>query len=716
MTYRIHPLLFLIAVQLMLLLPWVKQPMHMDDGIYVDLGRNVFKSPWHPEDLPYIFEGQALPDLAGHSHPPFLGYWIALLLWLGGGRNIEMTLHLGFLLFPILFGIGMYRLSLRFAGGYAVSATLLAITSPALIVMSHTVMTDIPTLALSTLAIALYVCGIDDGKQYKLWLSGILLAAASLCSYTALPVAGLCWLYAALKRSTLRAARWAPLVAILAMIFWLAYSSYHFGRFVGGDVWDYIVQSGSFGWQTLFNKALAFLTFLVPTLLLPLPLLQSVFKQVNRTVVLLSVAVAAVVTYLSVGNYSFAEQCFVAILLLLGGWLIVGLALKVSRVLSSVSARRSDVLFLAAWLGLITVQVLVLFTSGMARYLLPLLPPIVLLIFQRSSAEPENRLRLSTLVAVFAGLVLGISLSSADYEMARAHQQSALSLGRELENWKNKTSFGAEWGFRYYMSEQGFRQFTGDSDDLRGGQFVISPLHAVPYSIAQDVESMLVPAFQQEWHSRIPIHLMSKTLHAGFYSSAWGLLPFAISTAPVEEITVRQVSYLVERLPEIQVEMTDRDRLIPLPATGGVDLVLPQPARLVIPVDGPFPMRIRFSCIAAAAHGCPVRVAQISDSTESEIVVHEDASEAADPVFYFDLDASAPTRLVLETHSSDRNDSIRIRNWVLLPAATASSIHARIRRTVARVCGRDRRFLEVEVNCHLAHVDEIHGELIAVGT
>ena len=91
------------------------------------------------------------------------------------------------------------------------------------------------------------------------------------------------------------------------------------------------------------------------------------------------------------------------------------------------------------------------------------------------------------------------------------------------------------------------------------------------------------------------------------------------------------------------------------------------------------------SCIAAAAHGCPVRVAQISDSTESEIVVHEGASEAADPVFYFDLDASTPTRLVLETHSSDLNDSIRIRNWVLLPAATASSIHSRIRRTVAGV-------------------------------
>src|SRR5204863_1409546 len=101
--------------------------------------------------------------------------------------------------------------------------------------------------------------------------------------------------------------------------------------------------------------------------------------------------------------------------------------------------------------------------------------------------------------------------------------------------------------------------------------------------------------------------------HAGLYSSTWGLLPFAISRQPVEEITVQQVSYLNERLPEITLEAApDGPPLLAVPAPGGgVDIVVPVPSRVRIPYDNSLPVRVQFSCIDAggnAAKDCPIRV------------------------------------------------------------------------------------------------------------
>ena len=142
-------------MQLLLVLPFVGQPIHLDDHIYVDIGRNVVSSQGHPHDFPYCFEGACAPDMASHSHPPFVGYWIGLLLWLfGDGPRLHIMLHLGFLVFPLLFAVGMYRLALRFTWS-PVLATLVAITSPAAVVISHNLMADYPTMAMWTMALAL---------------------------------------------------------------------------------------------------------------------------------------------------------------------------------------------------------------------------------------------------------------------------------------------------------------------------------------------------------------------------------------------------------------------------------------------------------------------------------------------------------------------------------------------------------------------------------
>jgi len=170
---------------------------------------------------------------------------------------------------------------------------------------------------------------------------------------------------------------------------------------------------------------------------------------------------------------------------------------------------------------------------------------------------------------------------------------------------------------------------------------------------------------------------MNRNAHAGYYSSNWGLLPFSISRGAVEEITVQQVSYLAEKLPEISLEGGGKeDRIVPAPAPGGgVDISVPVPSRAAIPYDSPLRTRVQFSCIAGPEFGkCPVRVFYRSDGADSEIVLQRGDETAAGDSFYFDLPGSARGTIVLDVINSERSTAahhVTIRNWLMLPSGGA---------------------------------------------
>ena len=311
-------------------------------------------------------------------------------------------------------------------------------------------------------------------------------------------------------------------------------------------------------------------------------------------------------------------------------------------------------------------QILFAYSSGMARYLLPLLPPMVLLTFL-NSAKPSPGRATAWLCSII-GVLVGISLSIADFEAAQTNRRIAQYFGSTLKGWTGLTRFGGEWGLRHYMLEQGFRQFLTDSNDLTGGTFLITPSEAVPYSVGQDVQSMLVPVWQKTWQARMPIRLMNRSAHAGCYSSSWGLLPYSFSRAPVEEVTVRQVSYLSEKLPEIQLESDEKlATILPVPVvTGGVDSLVPVPGRISIPYDGPSPVRVRFSCVARENTECSITVWDDRDSAKTPVKLHK--QESTD--FYFDLTPAGKRNIVLEFGSSDKAPpakTLTIRNWQMLP-------------------------------------------------
>jgi 4-amino-4-deoxy-L-arabinose transferase-like glycosyltransferase len=661
---------WVLALQLLLVVPFIGQPIHMDDSIFVDIGRNVLRTPGHAHDFPYVFEGLRVSDMASHSHPPFVGYWIGLLLWFfGDGPHLHVMLHVSFLIFPMLFATGVYLLACRFSETPAFAAAV-AISSPAAVVSSHTLMSDYPCLAFSTLAVALYVNGVDRKRSAPIWSAGIFLSLAAFCSYPALLFSFLCLLYAWLRGSRMRAAFVAPLIAVAWMSAWLAYSTLYFGRFVIGDTAQYVVQSGGLSGGGLGAKLLVFPIFLAGTLLvLPFPLIRSALRWSRGIPAALWLLCSPGLAHSYAPDYLLADRILVTFFLTVGGWTIIALLLKMRQTFSKSHLReqRQDSLFLALWVGMMTVPILFLYASGAARYMLPLLPPIVLLSFFKSADKPSPKSRWPAELWIAAALIIAISLSIADYRMAQANPDAAAFLSRVLNGWKNKTRFGAEWGFRHYMVDQGFRQFTSTGDDMTGGDFIVLPTEAVPYNLPPDIESMTIPVLDRTEQSSLPVRLMNRAAHAGFYSSSWGLLPFSISRAPLEHISVKQVSYLVERLPEITLENASPDAVvIPSPAPqGGVDVLVPLPGRMRIPYDGPLPVRVEFSCVLnQITEACPMRIFYDSAGRTSEISLQRD-----NDTVHFDLIASDPGTIILEMTraTAKATGDLTIRNWLMLP-------------------------------------------------
>ena len=127
--------------------PFMSQPFHMDDSFYLDMARNAREKPLYPNDGPYIFEGRFLPDMGSHSHPPLQTYFLAIVMSLfGEEEGVEWIYHTAAVFYPLLAVLSFYFLAARFVARPIWPAAALAV-SPVFLVMSHTLMTDVPNLA-----------------------------------------------------------------------------------------------------------------------------------------------------------------------------------------------------------------------------------------------------------------------------------------------------------------------------------------------------------------------------------------------------------------------------------------------------------------------------------------------------------------------------------------------------------------------------------------
>ena len=527
-------LTLLIALTVAIHLPFISQAFHLDDVQYLDVAHNVFQNPLFPLDLQSVFEGKHL-TLWAHSHPPLNSYVMAGLLLLTTRTPSERLLHSCFLFFPILVAIAFYFLARQFIAR-PLPATALLVTNPILIVCSHTLMTDVPLLAMWLCGTALFVIGIEKDQNRMIDAAAIPLTAACFYAYQALGAILLLGFYAISRRRLRQREILILCVPVLLLAGWQFSGYMHRGTIYMSAMFGELGRRG--WWQPAIKIRTAVSTFAyLGALVVPFPfMLWRTARGPKAILTWLALPVGLLAAY-SQREYSWPQQVFL-IACVAGGVALA--AWTVGRLITAARLPKvsSDDLFLCLWFTGMLVACITVFLGGSARYLLPACPAVLLLVLRADEPRNTSRSRVFDGSLLTVQLALGLVLAQADYQFAGTGQREAYDFQRDYVRNHQLFLFSGEWGFRYYMTAIGGEVMAEDTTGFPGELVVKSRLSlGRPF----DFDRFLEPLEQRTYRIRSPLRLVDVHAHAGFWSDGWGVLPFWFSRENLDEISIYRV-------------------------------------------------------------------------------------------------------------------------------------------------------------------------------
>jgi len=523
----------LCATTLACLLPFITKPFHMDDPLFVWTARQFHVDPFDFYGFELNWHGFADTMAGVNKNPPLVPFYLAIVAALFGWSEVAM--HVGMLLPAVAAVLGVYALAVRMSPNPLVAAAA-AISMPAFLVSSSSVMVDLPMLALWCWAIALWVEGLEDAKPWKLSAAGVLIGFAFLAKYFAIALIPLVFAYSAAKER--RIGSWAPhLLAPAAIIaayqgaMWIQYGQNPFGEVAAYALESRAsVDSGvSFG----FEVGLLFLGGSFLSALFYAPLLWSrralALAAAACALALLVISNRDAIGLLALRDANGVKWGAVAQVVLA---LSCGVQLFALALLDLVRRRDAPALLLALWLlGVFVFASFVNWTLN-ARVLLPAAPAVAILIARRIAdrAQGAATSRAAVLLAV-PGLAIALAVTFADARHAASARTAATELAQRYQG-EGTLWFQGGWGFQYYMEAAGGRRVDATSDLLSPGDVLVIPqnntnLFTLPAEAGRLVE-------RAEFPTRGWITTQNEQAGAGFHSDRWGPLPFVVGSPPKE--------------------------------------------------------------------------------------------------------------------------------------------------------------------------------------
>ncbi len=530
-----HPRWMLTLLVGVVLGPLLAKPFNIDDPLFIWLAEHVRHHPGNFFDFAVNWYGFSSPMWAVTENPPGAGYYYALAGSLFGWN--EIGLHLGTLLAAVAVVLGTYRLAGRLCGR-PVWAACLVLFTPVFLVSADTVMCDVLLLALWVWSIVFWVEGLANGQSGKVVLAGVLVALAILTKYFGVALLPLLAAYGLVQRR--QAGVWLAAllipVAVLAAYQWLTHALYGHALFSAAAGFSNASHS-SFGFSKL-AAALIALSFVGGGLAVALFLAPWLWR--GRTLAWTFAATALVggvigITMVLPKYHALtgaAQWVALAqfILWMFGGVLVLGLAVELRGRLRDPHA----------WLLVLWLAGTFLFTAFgnwtiNGRTVLPMVPAVAILLVRRLERSGWARPR-ALRYSVLAGAALAVVVTLCDFQLAVAVRRSAEESMARCGQGPGTIWYEGHWGFQYYMEKMGARPVVYDNFSPPTGDLLVVPVHNCCTSepdtnaiIHRAVVSVPGPPGLTTWHA---------AAGAGFYSSYFGLLPFAVGTVPEEEVHI----------------------------------------------------------------------------------------------------------------------------------------------------------------------------------
>jgi hypothetical protein len=597
--FQVHrDLALLVIVVVGCAIPFLTQPFHMDDNFYMDMARNVRAQPFHPYNKPYDIGGFHAPEMAFASHPPLQAYVLAAVQRFAGEEDgNEWVYHMVALVFPILAVVSLYFISARLVERPMWPSMVLAVC-PLVLVMEHTLMPDVPALAFWLAAVACFLWATELNRKSLYVASSLCQFAAMFSSYQAVLLVLLLGFYQIRKRG--RTSGWiALLLPLVAIGAWLSLISIRSGHFVLADAVG-SVRPGSVGaLSALGTKMLALMEYQGWLVVFPFFLLYVFARGLRHRLLVLSFLASVCLAQAVVPAYRLLDKTIFVFGLTTGIFISVHMAVLLRDAFRKGGAQTLgfgpvEAQFIVLWYFGVAAYCLFFVTEGSARHVLPLVPPFLIIYYRRLEIAEvleyrlESRPLLNCAMVASGSLVLslawGMLLAQADFELARIYPRAAAAFSR-LSSGLDAYITG-EWGFRYYFGRIGAKPLPADESSVRGGGLVVKPKLAMPYGVPADLNSITIPFAGLSFNLRTPFRTVDWHSPAGFYSSRRGLIPFSLSRESQEIVEIRQVSFMVEQLPEARVEsasgvmpwpgfLSIRDRTLAILAKPGTRIVYP---------------------------------------------------------------------------------------------------------------------------------------------
>lgn len=510
-----------IFVVLLLRLPFLNVAAQWDDFNYLDAAEYTLTNPAHPSHIQYVFQGER-HTMRGHPHPPGMAWILAGVMAVLGPFH-EKPYHAVFLVFSLTAALSMLVLARRFVPQHAVQATLLFLAVPATMVSGTSFESDMPLLAFWTLAMALFIEGVERHNGQLLAGSAVAMAAASMVAYSAFLIAPICFVYLWLRRCGWRAA-WMVLASPFVTIGgYQLYERVTGGSLPAGELMGHFRNYGLQRLEMKIRNAVGLLGHL-GLVLSPVAGIALAMRSGWWTWALAGTAapIAAIVD----PHPLFWAPISCGVLLL--GWVLHRLKDPEDR-------------FLASWVLLYLVAALAIFFAGAARYLLPIGAPLALLAARHLSKRTAV---LWAAIALNIGLGLGMAWVNAQHwNTCRAFARQAMERAQGRRTW-----IAAEWGLRHYAEELGAKPLLRGTVLEPGDLLLTSKLSGdIPYGQGGN---RLVELLKFDIRPTLPLRIAGLGDGAGYATIGWGLRALGWGSTPVDELALYEA---VREKPELSV-------------------------------------------------------------------------------------------------------------------------------------------------------------------
>ena len=520
-----------LIIILILAIPFINQPVHIDDWVFMTGAEHFGRQPLNPLDGTIGFFGREVP-FSLVTHPPLLFLYISLIKLITGRLSL-LLLHICYLPFSLLAGISVFLLAKRFSR-LSLFITLLFLFTPVYMVMSHGLMSDLPMISLFLSALAAYIYGLERNQSELLILSSALAALTVLCSYQGLFLFFLLFLYTLLNRAPKKTFLLVSILPLCLLIAWLLYVRQVTGKFHISAALYWTGHNYLLSFTRIIDGFTGSICSLGGITIFPLSLFFLPWKSRKKvSLYLISIIITLYFLFSRAAGYIPGTMIaffifFLAGLLITSRIFINTLAiLKNNGTLLHRLRKRKDEAFLGIWYLSFLALVVLFLPHGIPRYLLPITFPLIAI-----AMIGFEKYRGRKVAGVFLGLTLiftlgmGILVSRADYQNARINERAAEDIAERFAGKEANITFTGEFGFRHYMEKKGCKYLLSDSDYLNTGAILVEPESYFKGGISPKLKQNLELIDRLKYPVSPPLTIMSQDDRADFYGQYYGFLPY----------------------------------------------------------------------------------------------------------------------------------------------------------------------------------------------